>query len=231
MAVFEDEYHIIAQHITECTQLTEEEKQQFFDEINGDGNKSKDELTLHAENYFRSRKMIGEEFRERESLSSLGHLHSWTALEVNSDVNEILGEAHMSFFSIRESYMTGSKDKLVEMLECLEDIPLKYVVWGFYNGLHPFGGVDMERLPCILALNSTDLHDYFPFEISVPADAAVHEATAFDAGMFDLWCPGGYTCPLHECDNENGLREAIMPGTGLNEAWVSFNYASFPELN
>lgn len=230
MALFEEEYPVIADHIANCDQLEANQRQECFETINGDGTRPRNELAIKANEYFRTHKMLGEEFRDRAALGKLGHLHLWTALEANSDVTESLDESYLDLGRIRESYKAGEVEKLIEMLQCLEDVPFKYVVWGFHNGLQPFMGVDVERLPCRLALNSIDINDYLPFEINVPPTVAVHEATAFDAGFFDLWCPGGLTCPLHECDGETGLREAVMPGDELDNAWVSFRYVNFPEF-
>jgi len=229
MQHFRDEFPQIADNILQCNQLSTDDKNAFFAEFDGASHASKKALKEHAERYFNSRKLKGSNFEHRASLRCLGHLHLWSALASDLDLLEFLEDIPLDLRDVRDSVSVGNWDKLEEMLECLEGVTLRYVVWGFYNNDDlPFSGIDLKMLPCRLALESIDIEDYFPFEVTVPTDEPVHEATAFDAGLFDLWRPGGWTTPLASCSSEAPLREAVMPGEGLDGGWVQFDYATTP---
>ena len=232
MVSFSTEFPNIAKNIQNCKQITKLGKDQFFEEIDSASHTTRENMREHAEDYFRANKLRGEIINDPKDLTRLGHLHQWTMLLLNPDVMEALEDAPFDIRDYQDAVRIEDWDKLEELLECLEGIPINnYVMWGFLsNDNLPFQGLEMENLPCRLALDSILPDVYFPFELQVPTDADVRETTAFDAGFFDRWCPGGWTCPRHECNDEDPLREAVVPGLGMPGGWVTFDLATRPRF-
>ena len=231
MVSFDTEFPTVAENIRNCVRLTDIQKKNFFTEIDGASHGTREKMKEDAEIYFYAKKFLGEQFRDRDDLTRLGNLHGWSALRNDGRAKKIFRDTPYGIEGYQDAVKTGDWSKLGEMLEYLEDIPLGYVIWGFRGEDNaPFVGIDLADLPCRLALGSVDPDAYFPVEIKVPEDAEVREATAFDAGIFDLWCPGGWTCPRSECQDKPGLREAVIPGAYMPGGWVTFGHTFPPEF-
>ncbi len=231
MDAFDVKFPDVSNNIRDCTQLTKADKDQFFAAIDSATPTSINEMRDAAEKYFRANKLRGATFEDRDGLTRLGHLHGWSALRQDDAVMEVLNELPTDISRYKDAVKIEDWDKLKEMLEYLEDVPLMYVVWGFTgNGNIPFEGVNLSDLPCRLALDPIEPDAYFPFEIQVPDNAEVKEATAFDAELNECWRPGGRTIPLPRCADKSGFREAVMPGAGMTGSWVTFRQANPPRF-
>ena len=229
MESFEIVFPVAARNIKKCEQLADDDKGIFFALIDGAGHATSRDMEEHAEDFFRANRMRGAVCAHRDGITRLGHLHQWSALLGDDGAMEVLRDAPFDIRDYQDAVKTEDWMMLEEMLDYLEDVPINYVVWGFLsNGKSPYNGIDLRTLPCRLGLEPVDPDAFFPIEIEVPADAQLNEATAFDAGFFVFWCPGGWTCPRPECPDADGFREVITLGANVPGGWVTFDHAAPP---
>ncbi|NOS89333.1 MAG: hypothetical protein HOP34_12510 [Methylococcaceae bacterium] len=95
----------------------------------------------------------------------------------------------------------------------LGEIPIPPLTWCFRADTPaPFEGIHLDSLPCRLGLKYLDIQKYLPIEITPPLNIVAKIPTAFDAGLFVHWRPGGKTCHRDgcECQQKDGLDEVVI---------------------
>ncbi len=99
-------------------------------------------------------------------------------------------------------------------------------MWSFKNDSSyddPFEA--MGDLPCRLGLPRLK-PPYVGWGHALPDHIAAHIPTAFDAGIFPTWHPGGTTKPLATCPGESGLGEYVHQPTSTTDVLVAFREIS-----
>lgn len=245
MNPFEDCFSRQALNIKNCTQLSEEQKNNFFDTM---AHAANDEIVVRkmAEEYFRDtdpktkkkRKLCGESIVLTDE-TCLGRMHKWKAIEdelreckINGDI--VPAEAVLGW---KERFFTGNsaikRNVLEEVLETLQDFNAKspYIIWAFlYKEIdRPFAKENIEELPCRLGLENIMTNEYLPMELKHDLAVDAKKPTAFDAELDKYWCPGGRTCARNECAGKNGFEEAVMSGlhTGGVNLWHAAKVPTF----
>ncbi|MBL4898568.1 MAG: hypothetical protein JKX76_02850 [Colwellia sp.] len=89
----------------------------------------------------------------------------------------------------------------------------RYMMWSFRNPQKKdsaFSGIDIAKLPCILALaNGTSSISMYAFGHILPDSIKPQLPTFSDAGIYEEWRPGGLTKPLQACNTHEGLEEIV----------------------
>lgn len=98
----------------------------------------------------------------------------------------------------------------------ISNIPIQNSVMWTFTGIeidNPFSMIELKDLPCLLGLpgpnglpNNYDKIKRVAFQLKIPTSIEVKKPTAFDAGLMDVWRPGGKTKPHLNCEKKfNGI--------------------------
>jgi hypothetical protein len=214
-----------ARNIENCTQLTEAQKKDFFETMSHAVNDEKVVRNM-AEKYFREpgRKLCGKSVMLDTEIH-FGRVHEWRAIEnLLRDCKKYNGDIvpAETVLGWKERFLTGApaikRNVLEEVLETLQDFkaPSPCIIWAFLfmEADRPFAKENLDELPCRLGLKSMMSNEYLPMELHTNMVTGAKAPTAFDAELYEYWCPGGRTCPRSECSGKNGFHEAVMGGRG-----------------
>lgn len=230
MNPFEDCFPTQAWNIKKCTQLSKEQKNDFFDGMAHTVN-DKEVVRKIAEEYFRDtdpktkkkRKLCGESIVLTDE-TRLGRMHEWKAIEdelrkckINGDI--VPAEIVLGW---KERFLTGDstikRNVLEEVMETLQELQAKspYIIWAFLFKTKdgPFAKGNLDELPCRLGLKNAVSNEYLPMELKKGLVLEAKKPTAFDAELDKYWCPGGRTCPRSGCAGKQGFEEVVMRGQG-----------------
>lgn len=238
MSRFEDHFPKQTQNIKDCVQLSDEQREDFFEAI-GQIDGEEREIRKEAYEYFRKsgRKLCGEIAKLGRN-KNVGRVHLWVQIEdLIEKSNKESGDytPTQNTKGPRERFSTGDsktkKNVHEEIIEFLNDIgaPSPLIIWAFvfHESDRLFKEGIFKELPCRLGLENTDPDDYFPLQFGYSPKLGARVPTAFDAELYEYWCPGGFTCPRDGCLDKKGLEEVVICGAYLN-LW---GVAKFPPLD
>jgi len=217
---FEKHFPKQTQNINGCNQLNSEAKAAFFTEIDSIDEEDKVAVEQAAEKHFHKNSFRGNVV-ELTLDERLGHLQRWSSfidfirsIAPSKDAEKDKLDETINKVSGGELDAVDAVNEMLDLLG-LGETPMTPLVWCFRTRTQsPFVGLDLDSLPCRLGLHGNlDKANYFPMEITPPA-IEIRTPTAFDAGMFEHWCPGGKTCPRDEdqCKGQEGLEEVVING-------------------
>ena len=224
MNPFEDCFPAQALNIKKCTQLSDEQKKDFFDAMSH-ADKDKEVVKDLAENYFRGsgRKLCGESVVLTDE-THLGRMHEWKAIEdelrkctINGNIapaQNVLGWKK-GFLTDDSTIKRKMFEEVMEALQGLQAEPPP-IIWAFLFKAKdgPFAKENFDELPCRLGLEDVVSNEYLPMELKKSLVSEAKKPTAFDAELYEYLCPGGRTCPRDECSGKNGFEEVVMGGQG-----------------
>ena len=211
-----DDFKQCVVNIQEDTELDDGLKQKFFDYLKDyDG-------TTEIEDYCNSgffwmNQLLSNTLIDKEFL---GHCVALKGL-----INSLKNQDPFFDDKVFEDFINSND--LDELKDVFGTFDIKHVgiMWSFYSDdRKPFYSEPemMKDLPCILGLfcpRGLKKIKYVVFEhYIVKGSLSVRKPTAFDAGLSNLWRPGGYTLPLDACilEYKNGLSEAVHETNIIN---------------
>ncbi|MCG7985142.1 MAG: hypothetical protein JAY90_20635 [Candidatus Thiodiazotropha lotti] len=190
------EYPNVLENIVTDTNLTNEQKEDFFihiDELHEDG-----DIESHIKEFCRPLKLCGPVFHTDDA-EILGRVHSLNAL------GKIIAEHQSMSISAAVDLIDSlviDQELSEQLISQYGDLPIsRGIVWGFQHGepnVDPFEGLNLPDLLCRLGVPEEEVQ-YLRFSYKLPDDIVAHIPTAFDASTNQYWRPGGYTQPLEEC--------------------------------
>lgn len=229
---FKQHFPIQANNIAQCTQLDGVKKRKFNTHMKILAPASPiDRVRQHAEVDFFFRpgnQFLGADKSVRRG-QQIGRLQLWTSLARDAYVTGVPRDVIDRY---RSRYLAG-EEKLVidELANGLGKVALSPIVWGFvFSQRSPVKNAELLDLPCRLGLQDMNPDAYMRLELRIPNGLIPKIPSAFDAGMNELWAPGGTTKPRLKCVKFKGYPEVVVPGkSGSHQNGLTYgNIAPLP---
>lgn len=211
-----DNFDFVFENIENDSELYDSEKDTFFEFINNHKIEASTETDEFLSNinfdFFFKNQFVRIDERGQIYLGNLGHIVSETKFYeiVKQNTAYTSPEVVESKHEFLDWFFDDFEFEFYQ--DILKDIQIgRFMMWSFQNDKSEkkiFSNLPLRELACILGLDDKTIKES-KIAIEHSTTEPILKPTFFDAGINELWIPGGITKPRDECTEHSGLREFV----------------------